>query len=83
MNELIEMLRGGDLRSDGQANEVAEMVLEHPGLFDELFAGLWESDAVIRARPAAAKGGYIRAVTVSSTMGPGVKIEPTQFRKTA
>ncbi|KPK04190.1 MAG: hypothetical protein AMJ56_17900 [Anaerolineae bacterium SG8_19] len=52
MNELIEMLRGGDLRSDGQANEVAEMVLEHPGLFDELFAGLWEPDAVIRTRTA-------------------------------
>jgi large subunit ribosomal protein L1 len=40
-------------------------------------------DAVLRARPAAAKGGYVRGVTVSSTMGPGVKIEPTQFRKSA
>jgi large subunit ribosomal protein L1 len=40
-------------------------------------------DAVLRARPSAAKGGYVRSVTVSSTMGPGVKIEPSQFRKTA
>jgi large subunit ribosomal protein L1 len=40
-------------------------------------------DAVPRARPAAAKGGYVRGVAVSSTMGPGVKIEPTQFRKSA
>jgi large subunit ribosomal protein L1 len=40
-------------------------------------------DAVLRARPAAAKGGYVRGVAVSSTMGPGVKIEPTQFRKSA
>lgn len=40
-------------------------------------------DAVMRARPAAAKGGYVRGVTVSSTMGPGVKIEPSLFRKTA
>lgn len=40
-------------------------------------------DAILRARPAAAKGGYVRGVTVSSTMGPGVKIEPTQFRKSA
>ncbi len=51
------------------------------GALEENFRGFM--DAVIRARPAAAKGGYIRAVTVSSTMGPGVKIEPTQFRKTA
>lgn len=38
-------------------------------------------DAILRARPPAAKGGYIRSVTVSSTMGPGVKIEPALFRK--
>jgi large subunit ribosomal protein L1 len=48
---------------------------------EENFKGFM--DAVLRARPAAAKGGYVRAVTVSSTMGPGIKIEPTQFRKTA
>jgi large subunit ribosomal protein L1 len=40
-------------------------------------------DAVLRARPAAAKGGYVKSVTVSSTMGPGLKIEPTAFRKSA
>jgi large subunit ribosomal protein L1 len=40
-------------------------------------------DAIMRARPPAAKGGYVRSVTVSSTMGPGVKIEPALFRKTA
>ncbi|UCF21578.1 MAG: 50S ribosomal protein L1 [Gemmatimonadota bacterium] len=40
-------------------------------------------DAVLRARPAAAKGGYVRGVSVSSTMGPGVRIEPAGFRKTA
>ncbi len=31
-------------------------------------------DALIKAKPAAAKGRYLRSVTVSSTMGPGVKI---------
>lgn len=40
-------------------------------------------DAIQRARPAAAKGGYVRGVTVSSTMGPGIRIEPTLFRKSA
>lgn len=37
-------------------------------------------DAVKRARPSAAKGGYIRSVTVSSTMGPGVPIDPSLYR---
>ena len=33
-------------------------------------------DALQKAKPAAAKGQYMRSVTVSSTMGPGVKINP-------
>lgn len=33
-------------------------------------------EAVKRARPAAAKGAYVRSVTVTSTMGPGVKVDP-------
>lgn len=37
-------------------------------------------DAVVRARPSAAKGTYIRSVTVSSTMGPGVRIDPAVYR---
>ncbi len=38
-------------------------------------------DQIVRARPSAAKGGYIKSVTVSSTMGPGVAIEPNSYRR--
>jgi len=34
--------------------------------------------AVVSARPAAAKGQYLQSVTLSSTMGPGVKLDPSQ-----
>ena len=37
-------------------------------------------DELIRAKPAAAKGRYIRSVTVASTMGPGVKVDPSRTR---
>lgn len=37
-------------------------------------------DAIRRNRPSAAKGTYVRSVTVSSTMGPGIRIDPTLYR---
>ena len=35
--------------------------------------------AIIKARPAAAKGQYVRSCTVASTMGPGVKVNQAKF----
>jgi large subunit ribosomal protein L1 len=35
--------------------------------------------ALLRAKPATAKGVYLRSITMSSTMGPGVRIEPLHF----
>jgi large subunit ribosomal protein L1 len=37
-------------------------------------------DVLIKAKPASSKGQYIRSVTVSSTMGPGVKINPLKLQ---
>ena len=40
-------------------------------------------DAIVRAKPAAAKGTYLKSVTFTSTMGPGVKVDPNRIRATA
>ncbi|WP_123054740.1 50S ribosomal protein L1 [Clostridium sp. JN-1] len=43
---------------------------------EENFRALME--AVVKAKPAAAKGQYLKSVVVSSTMGPGIKINPVK-----
>lgn len=48
-----------------------------PEKLKENFDALLE--AVVKAKPAAAKGQYLRSVTVSSTMGPGIKINPLKL----
>src|SRR5687767_13263341 len=37
-------------------------------------------ETIVRARPAAAKGTYLRSATISSTMGPGVKLDTAGYR---
>jgi large subunit ribosomal protein L1 len=37
-------------------------------------------DEIVRVKPASAKGRYMTSITVSSTMGPGVKIDPTRTK---
>jgi large subunit ribosomal protein L1 len=49
-----------------------------PGDLQSNFAALM--DTIVRSKPAAAKGVYIRNVAISSSMGPGVTIDTTPFR---
>jgi large subunit ribosomal protein L1 len=37
-------------------------------------------DEILRAKPASAKGRYVRSVTISTTMGPGIRIDPSRIR---
>jgi large subunit ribosomal protein L1 len=44
----------------------------------ENYAALVEE--IVRAKPAAAKGRYIQGITLATTMGPGLKVDPTRVR---
>ena len=47
---LVDMLRGGDHRSIGRADEVVDIVLSSPSRFDEVFNGILSDDSLIRMR---------------------------------
>lgn len=49
---ILDKLRGGDLRSIGRANEVAQKICNKPGLLGDLITGITSDDPVVRARSA-------------------------------
>jgi large subunit ribosomal protein L1 len=66
-----------EFRVDKTANlhiPIGKVSFEKGQLYDNM-ATLME--AVKKAKPAAAKGTYIRKITITSTMGPGVKVDPS------
>lgn len=67
-----------EFRIDKTANlhvPIGKASFSEAQLFDNLAALM---DAVKRARPQASKGAYIRKVTLTTTMGPGIKVDPIQ-----
>lgn len=50
MNEILDKLSGGDLRSEGRAEEVAHEVVDNPALLPALTEGLCSEDKVTRGR---------------------------------
>jgi large subunit ribosomal protein L1 len=78
----VREIKGGKLeyRVDRQANlhlTIGKRSFEERRLIENYLAVV---DEILRAKPAAAKGRYIRSVTVSTTMGPGIRIDPARIR---
>ncbi|MGE5253361.1 MAG: 50S ribosomal protein L1, partial [Planctomycetaceae bacterium] len=40
-------------------------------------------DVIIRAKPASSRGTYLKSVAISTTMGPGIKLDPNDLRVVA
>ena len=67
-----------EFRIDKTANlhvPIGKVSFEQERLYDNMAALM---DSIKKARPATAKGTYIRRVTLTTTMGPGIKVDPVQ-----
>ena len=71
MDKFLAMKNKGILELEGMEFHARHGCLEREKIAENLNALM---DAIVKAKPAAAKGQYIKSVTVTSTMGPGVKV---------
>jgi large subunit ribosomal protein L1 len=81
----VKEIKAGKLeyRVDKGANVhlvIGKASFDEKALLENLQAVL---DEIVRAKPAAAKGKYIKGVTISSTMGPGVKVDAGRHVETS
>jgi large subunit ribosomal protein L1 len=69
-----------EYRTDRGANvhvSIGKKSFDERALLENYVAVL---DEIVRAKPAASKGRYIRQITLTSTMGPGIRIDPARTR---
>ena len=79
----VAEFKGGkvEYRTDRHGNvhvPIGKASFTEEALVDNFFA---VAEELVRAKPAAAKGRYVRKVSLASTMGPGVHVDPARFRK--
>ena len=80
IGRVVEESKAGrvEFRVDKTSNlhiPIGKASFDQQKLYDNMAALM---DAIHKARPAAAKGTYIRRITLTTTMGPGIKVDPNQ-----
>src|ERR687895_927895 len=82
VGKVISDIKGGmvEYRTDRHGN--LHLVLGKKSFAEDDLATNYAAviDEVLRAKPAAAKGRYLKSITVSTTMGPGLRIDPTKAK---
>ena len=78
----INELKGGRVEYRADRYGIAHVILGKVSFTAEPLAENYGAvyDEILRMKPAAAKGKYVKSITVSSTMSPGVKVDPSVNR---
>src|SRR5947209_4519548 len=81
----VEESKAGKVEYRTDRNAIVHLVIGKSSFDDRRLLENYAAviDELIRAKPAAAKGRYLRTVTLTSTMGPGVKVDPNRTRDIA
>ena len=78
----INELKGGRVEYRADRYGIAHVILGKVSFTADQLAENYGAvyDEILRMKPAAAKGKYVKSITVSSTMSPGVKVDPSVVR---
>jgi large subunit ribosomal protein L1 len=82
VGKAVEEAKAGKVEYRTDRNAIVHLVIGKKDFDDRRLLENYAAviDELIRAKPSAAKGRYIRSVTLASTMSPGVKVDPSRTR---
>jgi len=82
VRKAVEESKAGKVEYRTDRTAIVHMILGKTSFEDRQLLENYQAivEELVRAKPSAAKGKYLRTITVASTMGPGIKIDPSKTR---
>jgi large subunit ribosomal protein L1 len=82
VRKAVEESKAGKVEYRTDRTAIVHMTVGKTSFEDAQLLGNYQAviEELIRAKPSAAKGKYIRSIVMASTMGPGVKVDPSRTR---
>ena len=82
VRKAVEESKAGKVEYRTDRTAIVHMVVGKTSFEDEKLLGNYQAiiEELIRAKPSAAKGRYIRSVVMASSMGPGIKVDPSKTK---
>jgi large subunit ribosomal protein L1 len=78
----VEESKAGKVEYRTDRTAIVHMVVGKTSFDDDQLLGNYQAilEELIRAKPSAAKGRYIRSIVIASSMGPGIKVDPSKTK---
>ena len=82
VRKAVEESKAGKVEYRTDRTAIVHMVVGKTSFNDEQLLGNYQAilEELIRAKPSAAKGRYIRSIVLASSMGPGIKVDPSKTK---
>ena len=82
VGKVVGELKGGKVEYRADKNGICHVVIGRASFEHEALVGNYDAllDEILRVKPASTKGRYIKSITLTTTMGPGIKIDPSMTK---